>query len=318
MLGADGSYRWISSRGRADFTEDGKPRRMIGVHIDITEQKERHDQLALARRQLESHAAQLEAINRALSNSNEELEQFAYVASHDLQEPLRKVSSFCALLEEEYGDAIDGDGKTYINFIVDGAKRMQTLIRDLLTFSRVKSQCQPLQESSSDEAFRMALMNLQQAIEDSNAQVTSDPLPTVWADPSQLVQLFQNLVGNAIKYNQSDRPAVHIAIAERQQCYVVSVEDNGIGVAPEYHDRIFGIFKRLHGKDDYQGTGIGLAICKRILERWAQEIWVESDGVEGSTFAFTVSKVEYEAAGDRVEPHAFVHSPASTRIEAIR
>ncbi len=224
-----------------------------------------------------------------LSRSNEELGQFAYIASHDLQEPLRMVASYTQLLSRRYTGKLDKDADEFIAFAVDGANRMQHLIQDLLTYSRVGTKVNDLRDISSEDALQRALVNLQSAIADSGALVTHDVLPTVQADETQLVQLFQNLVGNAIKYQSPGIPLVHISTDKNGGGkWIFSVQDNGIGIDPKYFERIFGMFQRLHKRDEFDGTGIGLAICKKIVERHGGNISVESKPGKGSTFRFTI------------------------------
>ena len=203
-----------------------------------------------------------------LKRSNEELGQFAYIASHDLQEPLRMVASYTQLLSRRYKGKLDADADEFISFAVDGAARMQRLIQDLLAFSRVGTKGKELLITSSEEAFQQALINLRGAVKDSGAQVTHDPLPMVAADEMQLVQLFQNLIGNAIKYQNPGVPRIHVSAArDGGKKWIFSVKDNGLGIDPQYFDRIFGMFQRLHKREEFEGTGIGLAICKKIVER---------------------------------------------------
>ena len=223
-----------------------------------------------------------------LERSNEELEQFAYVASHDLQEPLRMVSSYTQLLARRYQDQLDQDAHEFIGYAVDGAERMQHLINDLLTYSRVGTRGKPFGKTDCQQALQDTLANLQTAIEETDATVTHDQLPTVLADESQLVQVFQNLVSNAIKFRGQAPPAIHIGAQRKNDEWVFSVRDNGMGIEPQYHDRIFVIFQTLHARDQYPGTGIGLALCKRIVERHRGRIWVESALGEGATFYFTI------------------------------
>ena len=234
--------------------------------------------------------ADLEQKVEHLNRSNEELGQFAYIASHDLQEPLRMVASYTQLLSRRYKGKLDADADEFIAFAVDGATRMQQLIQDLLTYSRVGSRGEELLATSSEEALGQALTNLRGAIEDSGALVTHDPLPTVMADEMQLTQLFQNLVGNAIKYQNPGTPEVHVT-ADRNsgRKWAFSVSDNGMGIESEYFDRIFGMFQRLHGREDFAGTGIGLAVCKKIVERHGGTISVESQLGQGSTFRFALA-----------------------------
>jgi PAS domain S-box-containing protein len=226
-----------------------------------------------------------------LHRSNEELGQFANIASHDLQEPLRMVASYTQLLARRYKGRLDSDADEFIAFAVDGATRMQQLIQDLLAFSRVGSTGQELLDTSSEEALEQAIMNLRGAIEGSGALVTHDPLPGVLADEMQLVQLFQNLVGNAIKYQPPGVPKVHISAArDLQQKWMFSVADNGLGIDSKYFEKIFGMFQRLHGRAEFAGTGIGLAICKKIAERHGSGISVESRPGHGSTFRFALAE----------------------------
>jgi len=228
-----------------------------------------------------------------LNRSNEELGQFAYIASHDLQEPLRMVASYTQLLSRRYKGKLDSDADEFIAFAVDGANRMQGLIQDLLSYSRVGTAGSPLTDTSSEKALEQAMANLAGAIEDSGALVTHGQLPTVRADAGQLVQLFQNLVGNAIKYQRPGIPQVHISSARTTTGgpkWMFSVHDNGLGIEPEHFERIFGMFQRLHGREEFAGTGIGLAICKKIVERHGGDISVESRPGEGSTFHFALTE----------------------------
>jgi PAS domain S-box-containing protein len=228
-----------------------------------------------------------------LNRSNEELGQFAYIASHDLQEPLRMVASYTQLLSRRYTGKLDADADEFIAFAVDGASRMQRLIQDLLAYSRVGTKGTDLRKASSEEAFRQALVNLRGAIEAGGALVTHDPLPVVMADERQLVQLFQNLVGNAIKYQSPGVPTVHVSAARNGPSkWMFSVKDNGLGIDPQYFERIFGMFQRLHKREEFAGTGIGLAICKKIVERHGGSISVESQPGHGSTFRFALADSE--------------------------
>jgi signal transduction histidine kinase/integral membrane sensor domain MASE1 len=223
-----------------------------------------------------------------LTRSNAELEQFAYIASHDLQEPLRMVASFVQLLERRYKDKLDSDANEFIAYAVEGAKRMQALINGLLAYSRIGTHGKPFELTDCEAVLESALSNLRVAIEESNAIVTHDPLPTVMADGSQLIQLFQNLIGNALKFCNIKAPEIHIGVKQRYGEWLFSVKDNGIGIDPQYAERIFVIFQRLHTRSEYSGTGIGLAICKKIVERHGGRIWVESELGKGATFYFTI------------------------------
>jgi PAS domain S-box-containing protein len=222
-----------------------------------------------------------------LKRSNLELGQFANIASHDLQEPLRMVASYTQLLAQRYKGRLDSDADEFISFAVDGASRMQRLIQGLLAYSRAGTAGNDLLDTSSEAALQQALMNLRGAIEESGARVTHDPLPTVLADEMQLIQLFQNLVGNAIKYQNPGIPQVHIS-AEKNggKKWIFSVQDNGLGIDSQYFEKIFGMFQRLHKREEFAGTGIGLAICKKIVERHGGSISVESQPGQGSTFRF--------------------------------
>src|SRR6202453_2135468 len=226
-----------------------------------------------------------------LNRSNEELGQFAYIASHDLQEPLRMVASYTQLLARRYKGRLDSDADEFITFAVDGANRMQRLIQDLLAYSRVGTKGKELRETSSEEALQRAILNLRGAIADSGAMVTHDPLPPVLADETQLVQLFQNLIGNAIKYQNPGVPRIHIsAIKNGGGKWTFSVRDNGLGIDPQYFERIFVMFQRLHKREEFAGTGIGLAICKKIVERHGGTISVESQPGQGSNFLFALEE----------------------------
>src|SRR5208282_2062556 len=228
-----------------------------------------------------------------LNRSNEELGQFAYIASHDLQEPLRMVASYTQLLSRRYKGKLDADADAVISFAVNGANRMQRLIQDLLSYSRVGTKGQEMLEISCEGALDSALVNLRGAVEASGALVTHDTLPTVLADETQLVQLFQNLVGNAIKYQNSGIPRIHISAAKNGgKKWVISVKDNGLGIDPQYFEKIFGMFQRLHKREEFAGTGIGLAICKKIVERHGGSISVESQPGQGSTFRFALAENE--------------------------
>ena len=230
----------------------------------------------------------LKQIAEGLTASNVELQQFAYVASHDLQEPLRMVGSYCQLLERRYSASLDQDGRDFIRFAVEGAARMKVLINDLLTYSRVGTQKVDDQEVDCGEVFDDAIANLQTAIEESDAVVTHADLPRVRGDATQLTQVFQNLTGNALKYRGESAPRVHVGVERQNGTWTFSINDNGIGIEPQYAERVFGIFERLHANDEYAGTGIGLAVCKKIVERHGGTIWLESKVGEGSTFSFTI------------------------------
>ena len=223
-----------------------------------------------------------------LARSNAELEQFAYVASHDLQEPLRMVASFTQLLAKRYQGKLDQNADEFIGFAVDGARRMQQLISDLLIYSRVGTRAKTPAPMDLTEVLKDAEANLYQAIGESGAVITHDPLPMVSGDQVQLTQLFQNLLANAIKFRGEDAPRIHVSVQAREEDWLLSVKDNGIGIAPEHQERIFAVFQRLQPRGEYPGTGIGLAICKKIVERHGGHIWVESAPGRGSTFYFNI------------------------------
>jgi PAS domain S-box-containing protein len=275
----DESMHDLSARGKVVRGADDGLTRMTGVIWDVTERKRAEERLARLLRELE--------------RSNKELELFAYVASHDLQEPLRMVSSYTQLLERRYSAKLDDDAREFIAYAVDGASRMQRLINDLLEFSRVSTRGKPLEKTNVAEILGNVRANLSVAIEESGALVTNDFMPVVTVDPGQLGQVLQNLIGNGIKFRNGTRPLVHVRAIETPEHWEFSVTDNGIGIEKQYFERIFVIFQRLHTAGDYQGTGIGLALCKRIIERHGGRIWVESTPNEGSTFAFTIPKLAY-------------------------
>ena len=237
---------------------------------------------------VEERTAELKAREQDLSRSNAELQQFAYVASHDLQEPLRMVASFTQLLARRYRDKLDKDAHDFINFAVDGATRMQTLISDLLNYSRVGTQGKPFEKTDCNAVLNQILRSLKLTIQEQHAVITSDPLPVVMADRVQLGQLFQNLITNAIKFHGANVPRVHVSAQRDGAKWKLSVRDNGIGIPPEHAERVFVIFQRLHTKTEYPGTGIGLAVCKKIVERHGGRIWPESAPGGGTTLWFTI------------------------------
>ena len=242
--------------------------------------------------QLKMAEAALLKINQDLSRSNEELERFAYIASHDLQEPLRMVSSYLQLLERRYKETLDDDAKEFIGFAVDGASRMKQLINDLLTFSRVGTRGKELAPVSSQEVFDVVLKDFDLLIRETDAVIKHDPLPMVMADASQLKQVFQNIIGNALKFKGDKKPEISVRVKRYDHIIEYSISDNGIGINPQFFDRIFIIFQRLHNSEEYQGTGIGLALCKKIIQRHGGEIWVKSEPGKGSAFYFTLPAVE--------------------------
>ena len=252
----------------------GDVTRFVGIIHDITEIK-------VAQQQLEAQA-------RELTRSNQELEQFAYLASHDMQEPLRVIASYCDLLRRRYADRLDQDGREFIDYAVDGATRMRSLIDDLLIYSRVGREELTTEPVSLSKALGVSLQGLRRIIEENGATVTTDGLPTVRGNSVMLAQVFQNLVGNGIKFHGEAPPAVHVGCTKQGDEWVVSVTDNGIGIAPEFAEQVFGMFRRLHGRSEYPGNGLGLALCKRIVERHDGRIWIEPGSGPGTTICFTL------------------------------
>ena len=283
-LRKSGAIVWVDLSVALACDASGVPQYEIALFDDITERKK-------------AEAALREA-HEELKRSNAELEQFAYVASHDLQEPLRMVSSYTQLLMRRYGDKLDGDAREFTAFIVDGATRMKQLIEDLLAYSRVGTRDKNFKPVEAESSLKRALTNLRAAIQDSGATVTQDKLPTIPCDEVQLAQLFQNLIGNALKFRKPDAaPAVHVGAADQGAEWEFMVRDNGIGIEPQYFERIFMVFQRLHDKGEYPGTGIGLAIVKKVVERHGGRIWVQSQPGAGTTFHFTMPKERKAANG---------------------
>jgi PAS domain S-box-containing protein len=276
----DGEYRWLIDHGVPRLLADGEFAGYIGSCFDITESRLAHDNLA---RQAED-----------LTRSNADLEQFAFIASHDLQEPLRMVASYVQLLARRYHDKLDQGAQDFIDFAVEGVTRMQRLINDLLTYSLVGTDTGDLGATDCNQVLAEVLANLRPLIEESQAHISQDLLPTMPAIASQVGQMLQNLIGNAIKFRAARPPEIHVGARRDGEYWVFSVRDNGIGIEPDYFDKIFMIFKRLHSREKYAGTGIGLAICKRIAERHHGRIWVESELGKGSTFYFTIPIMEPE------------------------
>jgi PAS domain S-box-containing protein len=275
ILRRDGSVRIVLWNSATLFApEGGQAVATIAQGQDITERNEAEKEL---RRKTEE-----------LARSNAELEQFAYVASHDLQEPLRMVSSYVQLLADRYRGKLDPDADEFIHFAHDGAVRMQRLIHDLLTYSRVGTHGAALEELEAEAVLAQAGENLKLTIEENGVVLTHDPLPVILADRVMLTQVFQNLIDNAVKFRREERPKIHVSCRRKGEEWVFSVRDNGIGIEPEYYERIFVIFQKLHSKGKYQGTGIGLALCRRAVEKMGGRIWAESKLGEGSTFFFTL------------------------------
>lgn len=285
--GDDGSYRWHLARNLPLLDGDGNVVKWFGTATDIDDQKRAE---AAIRRSQEELERAVEERTRELSRSNAELEQFAYVASHDLQEPLRMVASYTQLLSDRYHGRLDADADEFIGYAVDGAKRMQALINDLLTYSRAGATTEPHDEVDCEVVLRKTLDNLRVAIQESGAEIHAGHLPVVWGDAMQLGQVIQNLIGNAIKFRGPDPVKVHISAVELEDAWRFAVSDNGIGVDPKYAERIFVLFQRLHSRDEFPGTGIGLTLCRKIVQHHGGELWLESTPGKGSTFVFTIRK----------------------------
>jgi light-regulated signal transduction histidine kinase (bacteriophytochrome) len=251
-------------------------------------------ELIVANNELAFQNEEKEKRAKELENANKDLEQFAYVASHDLQEPLRMISSFTQLLERKYKDKLDQDANEYIHFVVDGASRMQKLLINLLDFARISTRAKTFVNVDTKTIVGQAISILHQSVSANNALLSCDDLPVVKADEAQILRVFQNLIENAVKFKKktpgSEFPKIHIACTKQDNMYRFSVADNGIGIEMQYHDRVFSVFQRLHSARDYAGTGIGLSICKRIVERHGGTIWFESVVNEGTTFYFTIPK----------------------------
>jgi PAS domain S-box-containing protein len=281
IIGIKGTHRWLSTHAAPLKNTDGEIIAMLSVTSDITQQK-------LAQEELQKSQEQLQATVANLTRSNKELEQFAYVASHDLQEPLRKIKSFSQLLGEDYQGQLDATADEYIHYITNGVTRMQTLISDLLIYSRVGRLELNKQPTDLNAVLSQVKEDLSVAISENNAVITASSLPTVQANPLQMAQLLQNLIANSIKFCSDATPEIYIAAQLQQQEWLISVQDNGIGIKPDYAERIFAIFQRLHNRSEYPGTGIGLAVCRKIVERHGGRIWVESELGGGATFYFTL------------------------------
>ena len=279
----DGSYFWSSSTIVPFLNKEKKPYQYVAIKNDITERKKAEEELLQLNKAFEKKVAELQA-------SNEELERFAYVASHDLQEPLRMVSSFLNLLVKESEGKLDPAFKEYIDFAVDGSQRMKRLIQDLLQFSRAGSNKEPFTEIDCNEMLSSLRLVFTESLSETGGSLHIKPLPVIKGVQTQLQQVFQNLIGNAIKYHDTRPPEIEVGCNENNGSWQFYVKDNGIGIDPKFFDKLFILFQRLHTKTDYFGTGIGLAICKKIVEKHGGRIWVESEYGKGSTFYFTIKK----------------------------
>jgi PAS domain S-box-containing protein len=302
VMARDGHAVWFHCHAKMVRTEEGRPWFIHGVGFDISDLKRAEEELRKAHAELEQRVeqrtaelatanAELERKAEDLARSNADLEQFSYSVSHDLQEPIRNVAIFGELLQRRYRGALDEEADRFLSILVEGAQRMEILVRDLLTFARaadagdIKSQL-----TDAGTALACVIENLAVSVRESGAKVTSDPLPQVALAEMHLQELFQNLLSNSIKYRSEKPPRIHVAVHPQEGFYLFSFSDNGIGIAPEYFDRIFGLFKRLHGRAAYPGTGLGLAIARRIVETYGGKIWVKSEPGGGATFFFTLPK----------------------------
>jgi light-regulated signal transduction histidine kinase (bacteriophytochrome) len=310
-----GAYDYLTKPLDVDLVQCVVARALEKAHLhkdlqrSLTQLKAREEQLLKAHdelaRRVEAYTAANTMLERAiaertqteetlrrtaeeLARSNADLQEFAYVASHDLQEPLRMVTSYVQLLAKRYQGQLDAEAHQFISFAVEGAQRMRVLLHDLLTYSRIGTGEQTVAPADCETILAQTLGNLRMAIAESTAEVTHDPLPTLLTDAVQLGQVFQNLLGNALKFRGQEPPRIHIAARQDGNRWVFSVRDNGIGIDPQYAERIFAVFQRLHTRREYSGSGIGLAICKKVVEHHGGRIWVESEFGKGATFFFTL------------------------------
>ncbi|MCU7492610.1 MAG: PAS domain S-box protein [Ignavibacteria bacterium] len=272
----DGSYYWVDTTIVPLTNREGKLSKYLAIRFDITAQKRIEEELVKALLDVEQ--------------SNSELEQFAYIASHDLQEPLRMIGSYSQLLTRRYEGKLDAKADQYINYITEGVQRMQTLIKDLLHYSRTATSKEDMQTVDLNIVMTEVLTDLKVAIETSHADIKVSPLPPLKANHTQVRQLFQNLIGNAIKFRGDESPVIEVSAQEESEVWQFSIKDNGIGIDPEYSEKIFMLFQRLNDREKYPGTGIGLAVCKKIVERHGGKIWIESEAGKGTTFFFTIRK----------------------------
>lgn len=280
---ANNTYKYIYTRGYIIYDEHNKPIRLIGAMQDLTERKGHENMLQKLNSSLEKRATEL-------AESNAELERFAYVASHDLQEPLRMVTSFLQLIEKRYKEKLDQKAHEYINYAVDGAERMKRLILDLLEYSRVNSSKAEVEDVDVNEVVEDLKLTYKNFLKETNGSINTKKLPVIKGNKTQILQLFQNIIGNACKYKSDAPPVIDISYEEEKTSYKFRITDNGIGIDPKFFHKIFIIFQRLHNRDEYSGTGIGLAICKKIIDKHGGKIWVTSTPGHGSTFYFTLPK----------------------------
>lgn len=307
-LRKDGSIMWGSLTVSLIHDDEGKPLNLLRMIEDVTELRAAEEALNRAYHELEQRVEartwELREQASELARSNAELEQFAYVASHDLQEPLRSVSSFAQLLERRYKDQLGEEGLRFVRFIVSGTDRMRGLITDLLAYSRVGASEKPHTVVDTGEVLAAVLSDLDANIGECHAEISHGSLPTVWGDAADLLQLFQNLIANALKFNRSSPPRVEISAEDAGEEWLFTVRDNGIGIDPNFMPRLFTIFQRGHGREEYAGTGIGLAICKKVVERHHGRIWAESEPGRGTAFFFTLPKPPAASAADAAAPRS--------------
>lgn len=274
IMYSNNTVRHMMGNATPLFDEDGNPRGSVSVFMDITDYKKAK--------------IKTESLLKELERSNRELDQFAYVTSHDLKEPLRMISSFTQLLEKRYSGSLDQDADEFIGFIVDGASRMQQMLDSLLQYSRISTEAKKYELVDMNHVVNESLKNLKIAVEENDAEINVEKLPMIYADRSQMIQLFQNLIANAIKFHGDETPNIQISSWKEGDKYYFAVKDNGIGIDPKYQERIFQVFQRLHTTEEYEGTGIGLSITKKILEHHNGSIWVKSQPNKGSTFNFSL------------------------------
>jgi PAS domain S-box-containing protein len=307
IIRKDGEHRYADASAGPIEDEGGEVTGFRGIVRDVTRRRQAEEKLQ--ERSVE------------LARTNEELRQFASVASHDLQEPLRMVAGYTRLLAQRYSGQLDEEADQFIGYAVEGVSRMQHLIEDLLSYSRVQTHGHKFEPVNTAEPFEWALANLESLVEETGAKITYDELPTLSADPTQLGQLFQNLLSNALKFRDHDAVRVHVGVEKRPDEWIFTVRDNGIGLDPQYGSKIFDIFQRLHPHDEYEGTGIGLAICKRIVERHGGRIWVESMPGEGATFSFALPDSSDEVddrPGQELELELVDQDPAESSPDEVQ
>ena len=285
----DGAVRWIEAKSHMFYSAAGVVTRVTGTNVDVTERRNREQEREALIQSEKAARIEAEQARNALTTSNQDLQRFAYAVSHDLQQPLRSIGTHVQLLVRRNEAKLDDESREIAAVVVNSVQQIQKLIASILKYSSVSHGGPPAKvPSDANFVLNLALQHLRSAIEENRAEVTADPLPTVMADHEQLLQVFLNLLGNAIKYRRSATPRVHVSVKRDSGMCCFSVSDNGIGIDPQYHERIFGFFQKLHSSAEYEGVGIGLALVKRIVERHGGRVWVESEPDAGSTFYFTM------------------------------